>query len=268
MTEDAGAPYATVESADGTAIGYARIGHGPVPLVVVHGALSAGSQWVPVAEALGDACTCHVVDRWGRGGSGEHPAYGVEREVDDVLAVLDIAGPDAVLMGHSSGAIYALEAALRRRLAGLILYEPPIHGFHGRFVREIWGRIRAAADRGDYEAVVSIFLTEEAELPPGLLSAIRERPLWQLQVAMAPNSVREWEALVRQAPTVDRYRDVAAPTLLLGGAETGAHPSFATRALAAALPDARVSLLEGQGHAAHMTAPHRLAAEIGAFVGH
>lgn len=255
-----------VRSADGTRIGFTTVGSGPVPLVLVHGALSSGAQWMPVARELAEHCTCYVMDRWGRGESGHHADYSLQREAKDIEAVLDVAGPEACLLGHSSGAIYTLEVARRRSPAALILYEPPLHGLRGRFADDIWDRIRRAAEEDRYEDVVSIFLTDEGMLPEEVLSSLQATPLWEHRVALAPQSVREWEELIRAAPAVERYRSLAMPTLLVAGTETQGHPSFATRELQAALPDARTVVLERQGHTANLTAPDRVAREVTAFL--
>ena len=104
-----------------------EIGNGPVPLVIVHGVLDTAESWLMVAEALSEHRSCFVMDRRGRGRSGDGQAYSFEREVEDVEAVLHAAGPNAFLLAHSSGAIYTLEAARRTPVTGLILDEPPLH---------------------------------------------------------------------------------------------------------------------------------------------
>lgn len=154
------------------------------------------------ATVLAGQCTCYVVDRWGRGASEHHTDYSFEREAEDIGAVLAVAGPEAHLLGHSSGAIYALEAARRSPPAGLILYEPPLHA--GPEFERILERMRRAAKEERLDDVVSIFLREEGRLPEEELSLMRETPLWERMVALAPQSVREWRELVEAAPTVDR----------------------------------------------------------------
>jgi pimeloyl-ACP methyl ester carboxylesterase len=170
----------TVRSADGTRIAYTQVGSGPVPLVIVHGALNTSQQWMPVAEKLSelsDQYTCYVVDRWGRGGSEGRPEYSLEGDINDIIAVLEEAGPDAYLLGHSGGAIISLEAAKRAQIAGLILYEPPLHGFHGNFVDDIWERMHSAAEDGRYEEALVIFLIEEAGVPAEALSEMQTTPI-------------------------------------------------------------------------------------------
>lgn len=256
----------TVGSADGTQIGYTQIGSGDIQLVMVHGALSTAEQWTPVAEAMPEGFTCYVMDRWGRGDSEHHEEYSLEREVEDIEAVLRAAGPDPWLLGHSSGSIYTLEAARRYPIAGLILYEPPIHGFHGKFAEEIWPRIDRTAREERYEDVVSIFLADEAGVPEEALTSLKATPMWDHRVEHAPQSVREWGELIRVQPTVARYADIAVPTLLLAGTLNEHHPSFATQALEDALPDARIAWLEGQGHTANLMAPEKVVRIVSEFV--
>lgn len=256
----------TVRSADGTRIGFTKIGSGPIPIVMVHGAISSSGSWMSVATALAEHCTCYVMDRWGRGGSEARSEYAFEREAEDILAVLEVAGPDAYLLGHSSGAIYSLEAALEASLAGLILYEPPLHANHGRFVEEILPRISEAAAEDRFDDALAIFLVEEAMVPEEELASLRMTPMWEAQVGLTPQSVIEWEDMARVAPTVEQYGNITVPTLLLAGTETKEHPSFATDDLDRLLPNVRKVMLEGQGHTAHRTAPDLVADEVARFL--
>ena len=101
-------------STDGTTIAYQRSGDGP-PLVLVHGTAADHRRWAPVLPALEQQFTVCAVDRRGRGGSGDTAAYAVEQEFDDIAAVVDSLGEPVHLLGHSYGALCALEAALRTR---------------------------------------------------------------------------------------------------------------------------------------------------------
>lgn len=112
-----------IESRDGTTIGFRRLGQGP-GLVVVHGSIATGDEWSRVASVLADRFTVHLVDRRGRGLSGDADAYSIDTEIADIAAVLDAAGPDASLVGHSYGALCALAAvASGVDVPGLVLYE-------------------------------------------------------------------------------------------------------------------------------------------------
>lgn len=256
----------TVRSADGTRIGYTRIGSGPIPVVIVHGAISSSRSWLAVATSLAEHCTCYVMDRWGRGGSESREEYSFEREAEDIQAVLEVAGSDAYLLGHSSGAIYSLEAALEAPLAGLILYEPPLHANDGRFAEVILPRISEAAGEGRFDEALEIFLVEEAMVPEEALASLRTTPVWEAQLGLTPQSVVEWEDMARAAPAVGRYGSIEVPTLLLAGTETAEHPSFATDDLERLVPNVRTAILEGQGHTAHRMAPDLLAGEVAGFL--
>src|SRR5689334_11668776 len=115
----------TVASADGTPIAYERTGAGP-PLVVVNGALADRRASAPVAAVLGQWFTIHAYDRRGLGDSGDTLPYAVEREIEDLAAVIRAAGGSAHVFGHSSGGILALEATAHGvGVQKLVVYEPP-----------------------------------------------------------------------------------------------------------------------------------------------
>lgn len=254
----------TVRSSDGTQIGVAKLGSGPVPLVITHGALNSGDDWLPVATAMAEPCTCWVMDRRGRGRSGDGARYAFDREVEDIEAILEAAGREAYLLGHSSGALYALEAARRRSIAGLILYEPPLH--LERQFKGIFERIQPLMREERFEDAVALFFREEAGVPEEELSTLRSTPIWSRMVALAPTALREWEAMLEAGLTADRYRDLSVSTLLLTGTLTAGHPSFGTQALEATLPDSRTAVLNRQAHAAHRMAPKVLARVVTDFL--
>ena len=114
---------AHVVSRDGTSIAVWQSGEGP-PLVLIHGAAADHSRWAPVLPALEQRFTVFAVDRRGRGRSGDANDYALEREFDDVVAVVESAGEAVNVLGHSYGGICALEAALLTdRIRKLVLYE-------------------------------------------------------------------------------------------------------------------------------------------------
>jgi pimeloyl-ACP methyl ester carboxylesterase len=116
----------SVVSADGTRIAYRRLGTGPV-LVFVHGSVSTHTDWMRVAKLLAPHYTCYTIDRRGRAHSGPgHSSYSLEREYEDIAAVIAQTGPVAALIGHSYGAICTLGAALRNPVPRLVVYEPPL----------------------------------------------------------------------------------------------------------------------------------------------
>ncbi len=253
-----------VRSADGTEIGLTKLGSGP-SLVLVHGGVSAGGAWLPVASAMAEQFTCYVMDRRGRGRSRDGAEYSLDRECEDINAAMDLAGPGSHLLGHSYGGICALEAACRVAPDRLVLYEPPLLFGRQKLEKLIEG-VRTAIESNDLDNALTIFLGGGPELSEDEVSALRATPLWKDMVALTPTLTRELEAMTRLGTSLDRYRDLSVPTLLLLGTATSADLNTASRALEEALPDVRTVLLEGQGHAANLTAPDMVAREVADFL--
>lgn len=255
----------TVVSSDGTTIGTVRVGSGE-PLVLVHGAWNWAEHWQPVAEALADDHTCWVMDRRGRGSSGDGDDYSFDREIEDISAVLGAAGPGASLLGHSSGAIYALETARRHPVERLVLYEPPLRWAEQDDPAGLVDRIRGLIDDGQPEEAAALFFAEEGRLDDEDLAFLQTLPAWEPMVALAPVCVREWDAILAARLSTDQYRELSTPTLLLAGSENLDHPSMATDPLSATLPDVRTVVLDGHAHTAHLDDPELVATEVHAFL--
>ena len=253
----------SVRSGDGVSIGFTRIGHGPA-LVLVHGSLSDGDDWRKVVSLLTRRFACYVMDRRGRGRSGDAPEYSIEREYEDVASVIKYAGPGTSVIAHSFGAICALGAALRIPVGNLVLYEPPIP-VNGPVAGVALEEYRAAIDRGALDEALEIGLRRFSRMTEEEIARVRQGRLWMKQRTLSPTWVRELEAIDQHGPGVERYRDVGVPTLLLLGTESKARRG-ASEALAAVMPGARLELLEGQGHVAHFRAPQAFAEKILAFL--
>lgn len=254
-----------VESRDGTPIGYVRVGSGP-PLVVVHGAWASGDSYLPFADALGKRFSCFVMDRRGRGNSGDGPEYDFQCELADIEAVLDIAGQDASLMGHSGGGVYALEVARKAPIDSLVLYEPPLRHNLNPDTPSFLDRFRRAVEDGKDEAATAMFFREMVGMDEEALSAFQSTPAWQQRVPRAWTVVREMQGMLDAGITFERYGSVSVPTLLLVGTETPEEDVLATHRLHAVMPDSQVAELPGQGHMAHLGAPELLANEVARFL--
>jgi len=257
----------TINSTDGTPIAYQRSGTGR-PLVLVHGAVADHSRWMPILPLLQDAHTLYAIDRRGRGRSGDNQPYAIEREYEDVAAVVDsIAGP-VDLLGHSFGAACALEAArLTSNIRRLILYEPPPPGVAEVLPDDVKARLSGLLDAGEREELVTTFLLEVAGLSSREVGLMRASPSWAERVAAAHTIPRELEWL-RSSPPFDaaRYAGVRVPALLLLGGES---PPFYRRnveAIAGALAGSRIEVMPGQRHIAMNTAPELFASLVLAFL--
>ena len=255
-----------VVSADGTAIAYERTGHGP-PLVLLHGTGRDRAYWARSLPALARHATVYAVDRRGRGGSGDTDRYALEREVEDVLAVLGAIGAPAHLLGHSYGGIVALDAAARaERLRSLILYEPPFSVGLDGVPPDLGDRLEALLAAGDREAVLVAFLREGPRFPPAEIAAQRARPDWPDRLAYAHTLPRETQTVRGYAFDAGRAAGLRWPTLLLLGSESPPFFRQAIEALHAALPRSEVTVLQGQHHNAMQTAPELFAEAVHRFL--
>lgn len=221
---------------------------------------------MPAAKILAAHFTCYVMDRRGRRGSGfGHGTYSVEREYEDICAVLDAAGPNALLAGHSYGAIGAMGAALRRSVPKLVLYEPPL-AVGGPVAGAPLADYAAAVAAGENERAMEIGLTSFTRLRPPVMEAIRNSKGWLRLCHLAPTWTRELVAMDKQT-SVEMYRALACPVLLLVGSISMEHPYLdSARALTAVLPDVRVATLEGQDHLGLRGAPERVAQLVSEFL--
>jgi pimeloyl-ACP methyl ester carboxylesterase len=258
----------TVTSNDGTRIGFWKSGSGP-PLLLIHGAVADHTTtWRSVLSKLGAHFTVYAMDRRGRGGSGDHPVYALEREAEDVLAVVEAVGADVSVLGHSHGALCALEAARHTdRLARLVLYEGvPLRGSDD-FRPGVIDRLEAKLAAGDVEGVLMSLLCDVAEMPAKDVEQLREQPeAWAVRLGNARTVPRELRAYERYSFAAERFTSMRSPTLLLVGGQSPARELENARAIAAALRDARVAVLEGEQHTAMHSAPDAFVDEVARFL--
>ncbi|MEX2599037.1 MAG: alpha/beta fold hydrolase, partial [Dehalococcoidia bacterium] len=245
----------TVKSTDGVEIAFWKSGNGP-NLVVVHGTSADHTRWRPVLPMLEEHFTVCAMDRRGRGASGDAPGeYVLEREYQDVAAVCDALDGPVHLLGHSYGALCAMEAALRaRNLGKLVLYEPPIP-VEGTFYAEgLHERLERLLEQDDRDGVLVTFFREVVRMPEHELEALRADASWQARFAAAHTIPREF-ADGDYVLKPERFQELRTPTLLLTGENSPAFMRDATAAVAAALPDSRVVVMPGQHHVAITMAP-------------
>lgn len=251
----------TVRSRDGTTIAYWRSGHGPA-LLLVHGSISDGTIWTRVGQILEDRFTVHIMNRRGREGSGPPLEHELEREFEDVVAVIDAIGHPVHLVGHSAGAHCALGAALlTQRVRSLVLYEPPPPGpgmaALARVLRE-----RVEAGRPD-DAIVSFISQAQT---PEQIEQLRRSPMWATLVAFAPSTAVDVAALAGHNFEAARFATLNIPVLLLVGGESSDALRQISEVLARVLPNVQVQELAGQQHMANMVAPDLFASEVAAFL--
>ncbi len=248
-----------VTSADGTSIAFERTGTGS-PLVLVHGATISRSHWDFVRPILQEhVCVC-AVDRRGRGDSGDGAACSLEREYEDIAAVVDSLPGPVDLLGHSYGGLVCLEAALRtNNLGKLLLYEPTF----GRslYPAGLSRRLEESMAQGDLGATVAMFWTEAMGASPGRVAEMRAAPDWAARLATAPLLVRELSDGDYDF-TPSRFAELQAPTLLLMGADSPAEFRACTIEVHEAISGSRLTEMPGQGHVAARRAPELFAALV------
>ena len=250
----------TAVSKDGTAIAFDLIGQG-VPVILVDGALCHRrmGQVEQLAELLAPHFTVITYDRRGRGASGDRAPYAVDREIDDIAALLNEAGGSACLWGMSSGAVLALEAA--RRLTGikkLALYEAPFIVDDSRSSTEHqWARIREAVAAGRRGAAVAVFL-QMVGVPRVFIGLMRLSPIWSKLKAIAhtlpyDGALVQDHQMGRPLPA-ERWASVTAPALVMDGGKSPQWMRNGNRALAVVLRNAQYRTLPGQTHMLRPTA--------------
>lgn len=260
----------TDTSADGTPIAFERTGSGPPLVLVAGGGANDHTRWDAggVRSAFADHYTVHAIDGRGLGESGDAAEYALEREFEDVATVVESIDERAVLLGHSSGALIALEAALRTdNLRKLVLYEPPIQvSGHDLDDTETVAEMEALLGEGQYEQVLVLFLREVANIPPDEIDALREAPNWQRRVEGAYTIPRAIQGVSDYEFDAARFAGLTTPTLLLEGSESPPFLHTAIEALDEAFPNSRIVTFEGHGHVAMLTATDRFINEVLTFI--
>jgi pimeloyl-ACP methyl ester carboxylesterase len=241
----------TVTSADGTAIAYEQSGSGPA-VVLVGGILGDRSQQAPLAALLADRFTVYNYDRRGRGESGNTEPYAVEREIEDLGAVVDAAGGSAFVYGTSGCgvlALYAAAAGLAPKIRKLAIWEPPyvVDDSRPPVPPDYRARLTSLLAEGRRGDMVELFMTAAVGLPRELVAQMRQAPWWPAQEALADTLVNEATLMGDFSLPRARIAGVTVPTLVIDGGTTP-WLSHAAQAVADALPDARRRTLPGQPH--------------------
>jgi pimeloyl-ACP methyl ester carboxylesterase len=239
-----------VISKDGTTIAFDQAGNGPA-VILVDGALAYREHFSgrPVAAELTKGYTVITYDRRGRGESTDTQPYSVEREIEDIEALVDHVGVPVYLYGFSSGSALALKAAARLgdKVARLVLHEPPFNSDEeeARQEFEVFTRhmadLLAANKRGE---AVSFFFADM--LPPDMIEGMKQSPEWPLMEAVAPTLAYDNAVLGNGAVPIEVAQAATMPTLILDGSDSPEFKHEAADALAKAMPHAERKTLEGQ----------------------
>ena len=247
----------TVTSKDGSRIAYDRLGSGP-KVILVGGALSYRkyNKMEELAELLAERCTVINYDRRGRGDSTEVKPFALEREIEDIAALIEAEGGSASLWGWSSGGALALRAAN----AGVVVervsvYEVPfmVTPEAKRPTRDYGERLDELVVAGDRSGAVKHFMRNSIGIPAPFVALMRLLPMWKGIEATALTLPYDWAALGKHtmygAPlNAEEWASVEVSTLVAYGAKSPAVLQEGSRALAEVLPNAELRELKGVSH--------------------
>ncbi|RKG79068.1 alpha/beta fold hydrolase [Corallococcus terminator] len=241
----------TTTSKDGTVLAYDVHGSGP-PLIYITGASCFRSFMPIVQDVKGFAreFTVYNYDRRGRGDSGDTLPWTVEREVEDIEAMIDAAGGEACLFGHSSGAVLALEAALRLggKVRKVVLYDAAyVHDETAKARYMILGQaVLKLLEEGKNAEAMKSFL-KGIGMPKAFVFLLPLVPGWRTMKALAPTLAYDL-ALTRELPPVERAAGVAVPMQVMVGQKSPSGLRDVANQLARAIPNAKFAELAGQDH--------------------
>jgi len=238
-----------VSSSDGTSIAFDRTGEGR-PVILVGGGSTERTANAPLAALLSAEFTVFNYDRRGRGDSGDTSPYAVEREVEDLDAVIDEAGGSAFAFGTSSGAALALEgAASGLAITKLALWEPPYVPEGGprppADTATTFTELVAAGRRGD---AVEFFMAKVVGLPSEFVAQARNAPFWASQEALAHTLAYDATIMGDYSLPSERAASVNVPTLVIDGGASFDWMRDTAQALADTIPDGQHRTMEGQTH--------------------
>jgi pimeloyl-ACP methyl ester carboxylesterase len=241
----------TIQSKDGTTLAYDVYGSGPA-LIYITGASCFRSFWPVVqdAKAFAKEFTVYNYDRRGRGDSSDTQPYAIEREVEDIEALIDEAGGKASLYGHSSGAVLALEVALRLgdKVEKVVMYDPAYacdeaeQAEYAILSQRVYTLLAAGKNA---QAMTTFF--KGIGMPKIFTYLVRLMPGWKTMVALAPTLAYDI-ALTRDLPPLERAARVAVPVQVIVGEKSPSGMHGVARQLAGAIPGATSIQLAGQDH--------------------
>ena len=245
-----------VTSNDGTRIAFDSAGTGPI-LIRVDGATATRQFSASFADALAPHFTVITYDRRGRGDSGDGSTYAVEREIEDIAALIDGNGGSAFVMGQSSGAVLALRAAAAGLpITKLAVYEPPflVNDSRPPVPDDYVDRLNALLSKGQRDEAVVYFSTTSAGIPMEFVEQMKESPYWAPSVGVAHtlpyDGMVMGDTMSGRPLSPEPWSAITIRTLVMSGGETFPWIHDGVAALMEHLPNAEYRLLPGQGHGA------------------
>jgi pimeloyl-ACP methyl ester carboxylesterase len=240
-----------VTSKDGTIIAYERLGQGPA-LIIVGGVLGDHHQQAGLARLLASTFTVYNIDRRGHGESGFSEPHTVEREFEDLDAIINVAGGSAFVYGTSGLGVLAMYAAawgLAPRIKKLAIWEPPyiLEGSGRLSPRDYKERLTSLLAQGRRGDMIELFMTEAVGMPVEFVAPMRTQPWWPAQEALAHTLLQNADIMGDFSLPQSRLASVSIPILVIDGGTTP-WMSYSADAVARALPHAQRYTIAGQPH--------------------
>jgi pimeloyl-ACP methyl ester carboxylesterase len=244
--------FERVSSADGTTIAVETVGAGR-PAVLIGGAFNDRRTMTGLAHVLAPFYQVTSYDRRGRGESGDESGdFSVEREMEDLGAVIEHVGGTVSVFGHSSGAVLTLEGAIRGLpVEKVAVYEPPFipEGSRPRPGADFFERLVALVRAGDHDAATALYQTEAIGLPPEMVEGMRHSDMWGYFTGLAHSLPYDYALFEPGCPVPSaRLARIKVPTLAITGSNTFPWLAGATEEVAKAVPGATFLSLDGQDH--------------------
>ncbi len=252
-----------IESTDGTIVSYAQYGSGP-PLVLVHGGFSDHiTNWQECKSLLEQRFTVYAIARRGRGETSATLGHSTAAEIADVVAILCHIAEPVFLLGHSYGAVCALNAAVSypEGVRKLVLYEHP--ACPTTAAKDV-AKLDKFAERQDWDGLVEAFM-QTLRVPPEEIAEIKTTPFWRVWTVDAEATMQDLRALADHKFRAEDYRSLSMPVQLMIGSQSP-RELYATDELAAVLRDVRITTLEGTAHEGMTMVPVRFVEKVSEFL--
>lgn len=247
-----------VVTKNGFKIGYTKFGKGPA-VVIVHGSYSIQNNWYQFASLLAATHTVYVYDRRGRGQSPDDgKLFSFQSEIDDLNAMINLAGPETSIVAHSYGGGIALSYILQSGFSGHIVFYEPMNGIFGKVSQGLLPKLKALVVAGKLDEATVISQIEVVGFEPAMVEASKATPIWNAFTKMTKIFLRELEALDNLQPTELQTDEIKAKVFLLMGSDTPHILRKTTAALAARVRGITMYPVKNQGHIAHVLDPEQL----------